>query len=532
MANPGTFGSAEILQIADAVAREKSISKDAIVDAMEDSIAIAARKKYGYGRNLHAYIDRKSGEVSLFRELEVVEAYDEDSEISVMQILLDDPRAQANELKVGEFLREPLPPIDLGRVAAQTAKQVILQKVRDAERERQYEDFKDRVGEIVNGTVKRAEFGDVVVDLGRAEAIIRRNKVIKGEVFKVNDRVRAYVEDVRREPKGPQIFLSRTAPEFMVKLFAQEVPEIYDGIIEVKAAAREPGSRAKIAVYSRDSSIDPVGSCVGVRGSRVQAVINEIFGEKIDIIQWSPDVGALLVSALAPADVSKVVIDEDRKRIEVVVPEDQLSLAIGRRGQNVRLASQLVGWNIDVMTEDEESKRRTEEFNTLSDLFIEALNVEDVIAHLLVTEGFSSVEEIAFVDSAEVAAVEGFDDDIAAELQSRAREYLEQKKESTKEDLKTKGAADDFIAFEGLDDEIKLQLVEKDVKKLDDFADLSSDEFAELVPGSKLSGEQIDALIMKAREHWFAESEVSEKAEDSAKEEKKAAKPKATKVEE
>lgn len=513
MANPGTFGNAEILQIADAVAREKSISKDAIVDAMEDSIAIAARKKYGYGRNLHAHIDRKSGEVDLYRELEVVEAYDEDPEISAMQILADDPRAKANELKVGEFLREPLPPIDLGRVAAQTAKQVILQKVRDAERERQYEDFKDRVGEIVNGTVKRVEFGDVVVDLGRAEAIIRRNKVIKGEVFKVNDRVRAYVEDVRRELKGPQIFLSRTAPEFMVKLFTQEVPEIYDGIIEVKAAAREPGSRAKIAVFSSDSSIDPVGSCVGVRGSRVQAVINEMFGEKIDIIEWSGDVGTLLVSALAPAEVAKVVIDEDKKRIEVVVPEDQLSLAIGRRGQNVRLASQLVGWNIDVMTEDEESKRRTEEFNNLSELFIEALNVEDVIAHLLVTEGFNSVEEIAFVDAGEIASIEGFDEDVASELQSRARDYLEQRKANAKAELKEKGAAEDLVAFEGLSDEIKLQLVEKDVKKLDDFADLSSDEFVELVPQSGLEAEQVDALIMKAREHWFADEDKAKKAE-------------------
>lgn len=507
MANPGTFGNAEILQIADAVAREKSISKDAIVDAMEDSIAIAARKKYGYGRNLHAHIDRKTGEVDIFRELEVVEAYDEDMEISAMQILADDPRAKANELKVGEFLREPLPPIDLGRVAAQTAKQVILQKVRDAERERQYEDFKDRVGEIVNGTVKRVEFGDVVVDLGRSEAVIRRNKVIKGEMFKVNDRVRAYVEDVRREPKGPQIFLSRTAPEFMVKLFAQEVPEIYDGVIEVKAAAREPGSRAKIAVFSRDSSIDPVGSCVGVRGSRVQAVINEMFGEKIDIIEWSSDVGTLLVSALAPAEVAKVVIDEDKKRIEVVVPEDQLSLAIGRRGQNVRLASQLVGWNIDVMTEDEESKRRTEEFNTLSELFIEALNVEDVIAHLLVTEGFNSVEEVAYVDTAEVAAIEGFDEDVAAELQNRARDYLEQQKANAAAELKEKGVAEDLVSFEGLSDEIKLKLAENDVKKLDDFADLSSDEFVELVPNSGLATEQVDALIMKAREHWFNEDD-------------------------
>jgi N utilization substance protein A len=457
--------------------------------------------------------------------MEVVEVFDEDPEVAAMQISVLDPKVAENSLAVGDFLREQLPPIDLGRVAAQTAKQVILQKVRDAERERQYEDFKDRVSEIVNGTVKRVEFGDVIVDLGRAEAVIRRNKVIKGEMFKVNDRVRAYVEDVRREAKGPQIFLSRTAPEFMVKLFAQEVPEIYDGIIEVKAAAREPGSRAKIAVFSRDSSIDPVGSCVGVRGSRVQAVINEMFGEKIDIIQWSSDVGTFLVSALAPADVAKVVIDEDRKRIEVVVPEDQLSLAIGRRGQNVRLASQLVGWNIDVMTEDEESKRRTEEFNSLSSLFIEALNVEDVIAHLLVTEGFNSVEEIAYVALSEIASVEGFDEDIAAELQSRAREYLEQKKKDAQENLSTLGAADDFVALEGLSDEIKVSLVEKGIKKLDDFADLSREEFAEMVPHSGLTNDTIDALIMKARAHWFdGEGDVSVASEEQSKPVKKKAK--------
>ena len=517
MSRSKTFGNTEIIQIADAVSREKGINRDVVLEAMESSIAIAARKKYGQDRNIKSEIDRKTGEIALFRELEVVSddyvAPEEDEETNNEEasiIFLKDAKERDEELKVGDKVREPLPPIDLGRVAAQTAKQVIVQKVRDAERERQFEDFKLRVGEVLNGNVKRVEFGNVIVDLGNAEAIIEKNQVIRGETFRVNDRIRAYVKEVRREIKGPQIFLSRTAPEFMAKLFTQEVPEIYDGIIEIKGVAREPGSRAKIAVSSNDSSIDPVGACVGVRGARVQAVISELQGEKIDIIQWSAEPATYLVNALAPAEVSKVVIDEDGSRIEVVVPDDQLSLAIGRRGQNVRLASELVGWRIDVMTEDDESTRRSEEFTKLSTLFTEALNIEEIIAHLLVSEGFGSIEEIAYVEQSELMSVEGFDEAIAAELQSRAVEYLEQSKKDISDNFKKLGVADDFKDFEGLDDKIKVALAEKGVKSLDDFADLARDEFVEMVPESGLKDAEIDSLIMKAREHWFDEEEEAQ----------------------
>jgi N utilization substance protein A len=479
-------GNTEILQIADAVGREKNIPKDVILEAMEGSMAIAARKKYGHDRNVKAKINRDNGEISIFREIEVVE---------------------------DGYVYEALPPIDLGRVAAQTAKQVIIQKVREAERERQYNDYQPRVGEIINGVVKRVEFGHVIVDLGNAEAVIERNEQIRGEVFKVNDRVRAYLKDVRRENKGAQIFLSRTAPEFMAKLFAQEVPEIYDNIIEVKSVAREPGSRAKIAVSSSDSNIDPVGSCVGIRGSRVQAVINELQGEKIDIVQWSADPATFLVNAISPSEVSKVVIDEDKRRVEVVVPDDQLSLAIGRRGQNVRLASELIGWNIDVMTDEEESKRRSEEFETLSVLFVDALNIEEIIAHLLVSEGFSSIEEIAFVATTELASIEGFNEDVAAELQARAKEYLDQKKQDVESAMKKLGITEDLQGFAGLSDAIKVSLGENGIKTLDDFADLSHDEFVEIIPESGLSNEEVDELIMSARAHWFEDEGADEAAE-------------------
>lgn len=513
------FGNSEILQIADAVAREKSIERNLVLEAMESSIAIAARKKYGHDRNINADIDRKTGEIRLFREMIVVgDDYQppaEDEELAEGEpspgsvILLADAKEKDATIEVGGVIREPLPPIDLGRVAAQTAKQVIFQKVREAERERQYNDFKTRIGEIINGTVKRVEFGDVIVELGSAEAVIKRDATIKGETFRVNDRVRAYLADVRKEAKGPQIFLSRTAPEFMAQLFAQEVPEIYDGIIEVKGVAREPGSRAKIAVFSHDHNIDPVGSCVGMRGARVQAVIAELQGEKIDIIQWSAEPATFLVNALAPAEVTKVVIDEENNRIEVVVPDDQLSLAIGRRGQNVRLASELVGWRIDVLSEDEESGRRTEEFNRLSSLFVEALNIEEIIAHLLVSEGFGSIEEIAYVETEELAAVEGFDENIANELKDRAAEYIEHQKTEVTEKLKTLKIKKDLKEFDALSDVVKVRLAEKNIKSLDDFADLARDEFIEIVPDSGLTNAQIDSVIMKARAHWFEGEEAS-----------------------
>jgi N utilization substance protein A len=515
------IGSTEILQVADAVAREKAIDRNLVLDAMESSVAIAARKKYGHDRTIKAEIDRKTGEIKLFRESEVVEddyapppttnedgeeVEDEDGMEGL--IFLKDALHKKPDAVVGDLIRDPLPPIDLGRVAAQTAKQIIMQKVRDAERAKQYEDFKDRVGEIINGTIKRVESGNVIVELGASEAIMLRNSIIRGESFRVGDRVRAYVEKVSRETKGPQIFLSRTAPEFMAKLFAQEVPEVYDGIIEIKGVAREPGSRAKIAVMSHDQSIDPVGSCVGVRGARVQAVIAELQGEKIDIIQWSADHATFLVNALAPAEVSKVVIDADRNRIEAVVPDDQLSLAIGRRGQNVRLASDLVGWSIDIMTEDDEATRRTEEFNRLSGIFVDALNIEEIIAHLLVTEGFMSIEEIAFVAPEELAAIEGFDADIAAELQGRAREYLEQKKTDNQAALAKLKVSKELLAVEGLSGDVLIQLAENGIKTLDDFADLSRDEFVEIVPQSGLKDAEIDAMIMKAREGWFADDDA------------------------
>lgn len=506
------FGSTEILQIADAVAREKNITRDLVLDAMENSIAVAARKKYGHYKNIRSEIDRKTGEIRLFKEIEVVEdAYvpplnedgEEDEGGMIGKILLSDAKDKYPEITVGEFIREPLPPIDLGRVAAQTAKQVIVQKVRDAERDKQYNDFKIRVGEIVHGIVKRLEFGNVIVDIGNAEAIIKKDAIIRGENFRVGERIRAYLEKVSRENKGPQIFLSRTSPQFMAKLFSQEVPEIYDGIIVIKGVAREPGSRAKIAVASNDSSIDPVGSCVGVRGARVQAVIAELQGEKIDIVQWSADPATFLVNALAPAEVTKVVIDEEQNRVEAIVPNDQLSLAIGRRGQNVRLAAELVGWNIDVMTEESESTRRADEFAKLSGLFTEALNIEEIIAHLLVTEGFTSIEDVALVAIEDLASIDGFDEDIAGELQARAKEYVAQSKLDSAKVIKNLGIADDLCALEGLNNEILIKLGESGIKTLDDFADLSRDEFQEIVPESGISNSKIDEMIMSARSHWF-----------------------------
>ena len=411
----------ELLQIADAVAREKSIDRKIVIAAMEDAIQKAAKARYGSENDLRCEIDPKTGETKLTRVLQVVDAVENE----LTQVTLADAQRRNPEAKVGDLIAESLPPLDFGRVSAQNAKQVIVQKVREAERERQFNEYKDRMGEIGNGTVKRVEYGNVIVDLGRAEGIIRRDEMIPRENVRLGDRVRAYIYDVRREQRGPQIFLSRARPEFMSKLFAQEVPEIYDGIVQIKSVARDPGSRAKIAVISKDSSIDPVGACVGMRGQRVQAVVGELQGEKVDIIQWNPDAATFIVNALAPAEVTKVVLDEDSNRIEVVVPESQLSLAIGRRGQNVRLASQLTGWDIDILTEQEESERRQKEFTERTQRFMEALDVDEVIAQLLATEGFETVQEVAYVDASEIAHIEGFDEDTAKEIQTRAREYLE-----------------------------------------------------------------------------------------------------------
>ena len=503
METGGAFNQIEMLQVADAVAQEKGIEPEEVLDAMEQAIQHAGKRKYGQEHDIRATIDRTTGEIRLMRFIEVADPVED----AMTQISLDEARDRNPDAQVGDYLTDPLPPIDFGRIAAQTAKQVIVQKVREAERERQYGEFKDRISEIVNGLVKRVEYGNVMVDLGRAEAMLRRDELLPRESFRRGDRVRGYIYDVRQELRGPQIFLSRTHPQFMAKLFAQEVPEIYDSIIEIKSVARDSGSRAKIAVISNDSSIDPVGACVGMRGSRVQAVVSELQGEKIDIIQWSPDDATFVVNALAPAEVTKVVLDEDARRIEVVVPDDQLSLAIGRRGQNVRLASQLTGWDIDILTEDEESDRRIEEFRSRSQAFIDALDVEDVIAHLLVAEGFSSVEEVAYVPSDELAEIEGFDGDLATELRERALNFLAERDRRLTEQFKALGVSDELAEVAGLTPALLVTLGEQGIKALDDLADLASDELLELLPESALTEEGADAVIRAARAHWFDDDE-------------------------
>ena len=506
----------EILQVADAVARDKGIERDEVLEAMEQAIGRAGRAKYGHEHDIRATIDRRSGDIRLARYRQVVETQEE-VENDMAQIALRDAQAIDPALQVGDFITEELPPIDLGRIAAQTAKQVIVQKVREAERSRQYEEFKDRAGEVVNGIVKRAEFGNVTVDLGRAEAILRREDSLPRESFRTGDRVRAYIADVREEPRGPQIFLSRAHPQFMAALFRQEVPEIYDGIVEIKAVARDPGSRAKIAVISSDSSIDPVGACVGMRGSRVQAVVQELQGEKIDIIPWSEDIATFVVNALAPAEVTKVVMDEESGRIEVVVPNEQLSLAIGRRGQNVRLASQLTGWHIDILTEEEESQRRQEEFHRRSALFIEALDVDDVIAHLLVTEGFTTVEEVAYVPLEELAEIEGFDEEVAEELRLRAQAWLEERQRQQDDERRALGVDDALAELDGLTSAMLVTLGTAGIKSLDDLADLASDELLEILGADAMSQDEANEVIMAARAHWFDdESEAADALEEDA----------------
>ncbi len=462
----------ELLQIADAVAREKTIDKKIVIEAMEDAIQKAAKSRYGAENDIRCEIDPKTGEARLTRVLAVVEEVENDA----TQINLEDAKKRNPQAQIGDLIAETLPPLEFGRVAAQNAKQVIVQKVREAERDRQFSEYKDRVGEIANGTVKRVEYGNVIVDLGRAEGIIRRDEMIPRENVRLGDRIRAYIYDVRREQRGPQIFLTRARSEFMAKLFAQEVPEIYDGVVEIKSVARDPGSRAKIAVISKDSSIDPVGACVGMRGARVQAVVNELQGEKVDIIQWNPDAASFIVNALAPAEVTKVVLDEDSNRIEVVVPEAQLSLAIGRRGQNVRLASQLTGWDIDILTEQEESERRQKEFAERTQLLMESLDVDEVIAQLLVTEGFATIEEVAFVDLSEISHIEGFDENTAQEIQNRAREYLEQQEAERDAKRRELGVADDLAEVQGMTTAMMVALGENGIKTVEDFADCATDE--------------------------------------------------------
>jgi N utilization substance protein A len=499
----------ELLQIADAVAREKAIDRSIVITAMEDAIAKAARSRYGSETDVHADINAKTGELRLSRHLLVVEHV----ENPASQISLEDARRHNPAAQIGDTIADALPPLEYGRIAAQSAKQVIVQKVREAERDRQYQEYKDRIGDVVNGIVKRVEYGNVVVDLGRGEAIVRRDEMLPREVFRNGDRIRAYIYDVRREARGPQIFLSRTHPQFMAKLFAQEVPEIYDGIVEVKAVARDPGSRAKIAVISRDSSVDPVGACVGMRGSRVQAVVNELQGEKIDIIPWSPDIATFVVNALAPAEVAKVVLDEERERIEVVVPDQQLSLAIGRRGQNVRLASQLTGWDIDILTEQEESERRQAEFENRTRMFMDALNVDEVVGQLLASEGFTSVEELAFVDEKEIASIEGFDADTAQELQTRARDYLARIEAEFDARRRELGVEDTLKEVPGVTSRMLVAFGENGVKSVEDLAGCATDEVSGwserkdgetirhpgILDGFELTREDAEAIIMQAR---------------------------------
>lgn len=504
MQNIESMPRPEIILVADTVAREKNIDKEDVFTAMEVAIQKAGRSKYGFEHDIRANIDRKTGAISLARYREVVEG-PENVENEVTQLTLEDAKMYDANAKVGDFIIDQLPPIDFGRIAAQTAKQVIVQKVRDAERNKQFEEYKEKIGTIVNGTIKRIEFGNVILDIGKTEAILRRDEIIPREKFKNGDRVRAYVLDVRRENKGPQVFLSRTCPEFMAKLFTQEVPEIYDGIVKIMGVARDPGSKAKIAVKTDDITIDPVGACVGLRGIRVQAVVTELQGEKIDIVPYSEDKAQYIVSALSPAEVTKVVLDEENNRIEAVVPQEQFSLAIGRRGQNVKLASQLLGCDIDVLTEEQEQERRSNENKVRSQRFIEALDVDEMIAHLLIAEGFSTVDEIALVPLTELAEIEGFDEDVAAELQKRAKDFIAKRNEEFAEKSKTLGIDEQLKTVEGLDQDMILTLAGKGVKTLDDLADLAADELMEMLGENVLSEVEANKVIMKAREHWFSE---------------------------
>lgn len=516
----------ELLQIAEAVAREKSIDRMIVIEAMQDAISRAARARYGAETEIKTEIDPKTGEMTLWRLLEIVENVEESSR----QISLSEAKKQNPEAQFGDYLSEPLPPIEFDRVAAQSAKQVIVQKVRDAERDRMYGEYIDRIGEIVNGSVKRVEYGNVIVDLGRGEAIVRRDELIPREQFRYGDRIRAIIYDVRREQRGPQIFLSRTHPQFMAKLFMQEVPEIYDGIITIRSIARDPGSRAKIAVASSDTSIDPVGACVGMRGSRVQAVVGELQGEKIDIIPWTENIADLVVSALQPAEVIKVVLDEQAERIEVVVPDEQLSLAIGRRGQNVRLGSQLIGWDIDILTEQEESERRQKEFVERSELFTRALNVDETVSQLLASEGFSSVEELAFVEPSEISMIDGFDEDTTAEIQSRANEYLDAIEKALDDERIELGVLDELYEIEGLTGAMLAAIGKDEVKSIEDFAGYAADDlvgwverkdgeskrFEGTLSSFPISREEAEQMIMQARVRvgWVeAAEETQEEAE-------------------
>ncbi len=497
----------ELIQVAETVSREKSIDKEEVITAMEEAIEKAARTKYGLERDIRANIDRKNGSINIAQFTEVVEIVENE----YTQMTYNESQRRNLNVGIGEFYKQSLPPIDFGRIAAQTAKQVISQKVREAERQRQFQEYKDRVGEIVVGTIKRVDNQSVTIDLGRAEAVIKKDQMIPREQLRPGDRLRCFIIEVSEQGKGPQIFLSRSSNEFLAALFTQEVPEIYDGIIEIKGVAREPGSRAKISAFSNDPSIDPVGACVGMRGSRVQAVVGELQGEKIEIIPWTDDPVTFVINALAPAVPSKVVMDEDANRMEVVIPDDQLSLAIGRRGQNVRLASQLTGWFVDILTEAEESEKRQEEFSERSKIFIEALDIDDVIAHLMVSEGFITISDIAEASIEELMSIEGFDEDISTELSERAKNFVKMENERIDNAIKDLKVKNDLYDFSELSKLSILTLAENNIKTLDELAELDSGELFDIL-GNKVFMNEDDAgsIIMKARQHWFTENKVDD----------------------
>lgn len=493
----------ELLDVADTVAREKGIQRDEVIEAMEMAIQKASRAKYGQERDIRSHINRKTGEITLTLYHEVVDTIDND----MTQLTLEEARKVNPTINVGDFIEDSLPPIDFGRVAAQTAKQVIYQKVRDAERLRQFNEYKDRKGQILSGTVKRVEFGNVSVDLGQAEGFLSKDQLIPREVFKPGDRIRAYLMDVRQELRGAQIFLSRTHPQFMAQLFSQEVPEIYEGDIEIKAIARDPGSRAKMAVTAGDKTLDPVGACVGMRGSRVQSIVNELHGEKVDIIPWSNNPAVFVVNALIPAEVTKVVLDEELHRILVVVSDDQLSLAIGRGGQNVRLASELTAWSIDIISESVDSKKRNKDIKTKTHKFMEALDVDEMVAHVLLNEGFDSIEDIACVPVGDIASIEGFDEDVAIELQNRAKDHSMIQKEKNTQQYQALGVEHSLENFKGMTPELLVMLAKANVKTLDDLADLAADELIEIIP--TMDTMEANRFIMRARAHWFEDDKSS-----------------------
>ena len=490
----------ELIQTAESIAEEKGIEKELVFQAIEKAISKAGKVKYGNDYDIRGSIDRKTGKISLARYQEVKK----DVEDILIEISLKDAKKKRKDIKIGEFIIEQLPNIDIGRISAQMAKQVLVQNIKEAESVKNYELYKDKIGETISGIVKRMEFGNIVIDLSNAEAVIKKDEMIPRENLRRGDRVKAYLYNVNQDTKGPQIFLSRTHPQFLANLFKQEVPEINDGVIEIKSVARDPGSRAKIAVYSTDATIDPVGACVGMRGSRVQAVVTELQGEKIDIVTWSEDKATYIVNSLAPAQISKVIFEEESDKIKVIIPEDQLSLAIGRRGQNVRLSSILTNCEIDIIDEKDEKNKRNEEVKNISETFINELNVDEVIAHLLATEGFASIEEIANSDDTDFKAIEGFDENIIKDLQERAMQNMSKKNKELKKkktELNISKDLEDIKKF-NLTDLIKLG--ENNIKNLDQLADLSSDELIEIFD-NKLKRKDADEIIMKSRENWFKE---------------------------